>query len=83
MSRVTKAGGRVVICDVGVPTDRPLPLTSRLLLRTQPEYDKPPPIDLLPQGLTDVELSWIGGGAWYLIDFTNPRREAVPAHQDG
>ncbi len=73
MTRVARTGGRIVICDVGVPTDRPLPLMSRLLLRAQPEYDKPPPVDLLPTGLRDMRLSWIGGGSWYLIDFTNVR----------
>jgi ubiquinone/menaquinone biosynthesis C-methylase UbiE len=72
MRRVARAGGRIVICDVGVPADRKLPLTSRLLLRTQPEYDKPPPTDLLPTDLADLQLNRIGGGAWYLIDFTNP-----------
>lgn len=75
MMRVGRIGARVVLCDVGVPADRPLPLVSRLLLRTQPEYDKPPPVDLLPPGLRNVELRWIGGGAWYLLDFDNARDE--------
>ena len=46
--------------------------TSRLLLRTQPVYNRLPPVDVLPPGLPDVQLSWIGGGDWYLIDFSNP-----------
>jgi ubiquinone/menaquinone biosynthesis C-methylase UbiE len=69
MVRVARSGARVVICDVGVPADRRLPLLSRLLLRAQPEYDKPPPVDLLPADARDVQLSWYGGNAWYAIEF--------------
>lgn len=71
MTRVARRGARIVICDVGVPTDRRLPLMSRLLLLTQPVYKQPPPVHLLPSSARDVRLTWIGGGAWYLIDFSN------------
>lgn len=71
MTRVARPGARIVVCDVGVPTDRPIPLMSRLLLRIQPIYRKPPPLELLPASLLDLQLTWIGGGAWYLIDFSN------------
>jgi ubiquinone/menaquinone biosynthesis C-methylase UbiE len=71
ITRVARRGARIVICDVGVPAGRRLPLISRLLLRTQPVYNQPPPVDLLPQTARDVQLTWIGGGAWYLIDFSN------------
>lgn len=72
MFRVARPGARIVICDVGVPTDRRLPLMSRLLLRLQPAYDKPPPLDLLPPEATGVALSWIRGQAWYLLEATRP-----------
>jgi ubiquinone/menaquinone biosynthesis C-methylase UbiE len=71
ITRVARHGARIVICDVGVPADRRLPLMSRLLLRTQPIYNQPPPVDLVPPTARDVQLTWIGGGAWYLIDFSN------------
>ncbi len=71
MSRVARRGARIVICDVGVPTDRRLPLMNRLLLFTQPVYRQPPPLDLLPPDARNVQLTWIGGGGWYLIDFSN------------
>jgi ubiquinone/menaquinone biosynthesis C-methylase UbiE len=77
MMRVAKTGARIVVCDVGVPADRRLSWINRLLLRTQPEYDKPPPVDLLPAGSRDVDLRWIGGGAWYVLEFTNPERSRV------
>ncbi|OGO51397.1 MAG: hypothetical protein A2148_11635 [Chloroflexi bacterium RBG_16_68_14] len=69
MVRVAKQGARVVICDVGVPTDRRLSLVNRLLLRLQPQYEQPPPLDLIPAGVADLNLSWFHGGAWYLIEF--------------
>jgi ubiquinone/menaquinone biosynthesis C-methylase UbiE len=71
MTRVARRGARIVICDVGVPTDRRLPVMSRLLLLTQPIYKQPPPVDLLPANARDVRLTWIGGGAWYLMEFSN------------
>lgn len=75
MARVTRPGGRIVICDVGVPADGRLSLRNRWLLSLQPEYRKPPPVDLLPADARDVRLSWIGGGGWYLLEFANGTRE--------
>jgi demethylmenaquinone methyltransferase/2-methoxy-6-polyprenyl-1,4-benzoquinol methylase len=72
MFRVARPGAMVVICDVGVPVDRRLSLINRLLMKFQPEYDKEPPIDLVPSAARDVQLSWFHGGAWYLIEFVKP-----------
>jgi len=69
MARVARAGAKVVICDVGLPSDRRLPLISRLLLRLQPLYAHEPPLDLIPPQARDVQLSWFRGNAWYLIEF--------------
>ncbi len=69
MTRVAKPGAKVVICDAGVPTDRELPLMSRLLLKFQPIYEQPPPVDLVPSRARDLRLSWFHGDAWYMIDF--------------
>ena len=71
MTRVAKVGARIVICDVGVPTDRRLSLVNRLLLRTQPAYDAPPPVDLLPPSARHVTVQWIARDSWYVIDFVN------------
>ncbi len=70
MVRVARRGAKIVVCDVGVPTDRKLSLMNRLLMMTQPVYRKPPPLELLPANVRDVRLAWIGGGAWYRIDFS-------------
>jgi ubiquinone/menaquinone biosynthesis C-methylase UbiE len=72
MFRVARPGAGVVICDVGVPADRRLSLINRLLLRFQPAYDKPPPIDFVPSAARDVRLTWFRGGAWYMIEMTKP-----------
>ena len=69
MTRVARSGARVVVCDLGVPTDRRLSLLNRLLLRLQPGYRQQPPLDLVPPGAQDVRLSWFHNGAWYLIEF--------------
>lgn len=72
MVRVARPGAKVVICDVGTPTDRKLSLVNRLLLKFQPEYDKPPPLDLVPEGMVGLRLTWIHGGSWYAIEFAKP-----------
>lgn len=63
MFRVVRSGGRVVICDVGVPEDGRVSLINRLLLKLQPEYNKPPPIHLLPPSAQDVRLRWYFRGS--------------------
>ena len=77
MARVAKPGAKVVICDPGVPTDRPLRWINRLLLKLQPLYASPPPVDLLPAEAQDVRLSWIRGDAWYMIEFVKGREKTA------
>lgn len=72
MVRVARPGAKIVICDAGIPSDRQLPLTSRLLLRFQPIYAQPPPTGLIPAGVQGLHVTWFHGGGWYLIDFTKP-----------
>lgn len=36
--RVVKPGGKVVVCDSGIPEDGRISLVNRLILLTQPEY---------------------------------------------
>ena len=72
MMRVARPKARIVICDAGLPVDRRLPLMSRLLLKLQPEYEQPPPLDLIPARAQDVHVDWFHGGGWYLIVFENP-----------
>jgi len=69
MMRVAKPGAKVVICDLGVPTDRKLSLVNRLLLKLQSVYAQTPPVDLVPSAARDLHVSWFHGGAWYMIEF--------------
>ena len=70
MARVTRAGGKVVICDPGLPYDRPARWINRQLLKLQPAYAAPPPVRHLPAHAENVEVSWIRGEGWYLLEFT-------------
>ena len=72
MMRVARPGAKVVICDLGVPTDRKLSLVNRLLLKLQPPYGQPPPLELIPSGAQDLHLTWSRSDAWYMIEFVNP-----------
>jgi ubiquinone/menaquinone biosynthesis C-methylase UbiE len=70
MFRVARSGGRVVICDVGVPQDGRVSLVNRFLLRLQPAYNHPPPMHLLPPSAREVRLGWYFRGSWYMIEST-------------
>jgi len=69
MARVARPGGKVVICDPGVPFDRPVRWINRQLLKLQPAYAAPPPVRHLPKTAQSVQVSWIRGDAWYLLEF--------------
>jgi ubiquinone/menaquinone biosynthesis C-methylase UbiE len=68
MVRVARPGARIVVCDAGNPADRPLSLPNRLLLKFQPDYDQPPPVDLVPPNAHQVNLSWFHRGGWYMLE---------------
>src|SRR5947208_3258130 len=70
MARVTRPGGKVVICDPGLPYDRPARWINRQMLKLQPAYAAPPPVRHLPAHAENVEVSWIRGEGWYLLEFT-------------
>jgi ubiquinone/menaquinone biosynthesis C-methylase UbiE len=69
MARVVKPGGKVVICDPGLPPDRPARWINRQLLKLQPNYAAPPPVRHLPPQAQKVQVSWIRGDAWYMLEF--------------
>jgi ubiquinone/menaquinone biosynthesis C-methylase UbiE len=69
MARVVKPGGKVVICDPGLPPDRPARWINRQLLKLQPAYAAPPPVKHLPPQAQKVQVSWIRGDAWYMLEF--------------
>jgi ubiquinone/menaquinone biosynthesis C-methylase UbiE len=69
MARVVRPGGKVVICDPGLPPDRPARWINRQLLKLQPAYAAPPPVKQLPPRAQKVPVSWIRGDAWYMLEF--------------
>ena len=73
MARVVRPGGKVVICDPGLPPDRPARWINRQLLKLQPAYAAPPPVKQLPPQAQRVQVSWIRGDAWYMIEFVKGR----------
>jgi ubiquinone/menaquinone biosynthesis C-methylase UbiE len=72
MYRAVRPGGRVVVCDVGVPADGRMSLVNRFLMRFQPEYNQPPPIEAVPATAQDIDLRWYFKGAWYMLSFSKP-----------
>jgi ubiquinone/menaquinone biosynthesis C-methylase UbiE len=76
MARVVKPGGKVVICDPGLPLDRPARWINRQLLKLQPAYAAPPPVKQLPPQAQRVQVSWIRGDAWYMLEFIKGRTSA-------
>jgi SAM-dependent methyltransferase len=75
MARVVRPGGKVVICDPGLPPDRPVRWINRQLLKLQPAYAAPPPIKHLPPQAQKVQVSWIRGDAWYMLEFVRALEE--------
>ena len=69
MARVVRPAGKVVICDPGLPPDRPARWINRQLLKFQPAYAAPPPVKQLPARAQKVQVSWIRGDAWYMLEF--------------
>jgi ubiquinone/menaquinone biosynthesis C-methylase UbiE len=68
--RVTKVGGRIVVGDESMPPWLRQTTFAKILATTNPQYNAPLPLDHLPIEARDVNLRWIIGGTFYLIDFT-------------
>jgi ubiquinone/menaquinone biosynthesis C-methylase UbiE len=68
--RVTKVGGRVVVGDESMPPWLRQTTFARILATTNPHFNAPLPLEHLPVEARNVNLHWIIGGTFYLIDFT-------------
>lgn len=68
--RVTKVGGRVVVGDESMPPWLRRTDFAKILATTNPQFNAPLPLEHLPVEARDVNLRWIIGGTFYLIDFT-------------
>jgi ubiquinone/menaquinone biosynthesis C-methylase UbiE len=67
--RVTKVGGRIVVGDESMPPWLRQTTFAKILATTNPQFNAPLPLDHLPVEARDVNLRWIIGGTFYLIDF--------------
>jgi SAM-dependent methyltransferase len=67
--RVTRIGGRVVIGDEGVAPWLKRRRYGRMLIAANRLYTHRPPIGLLPEGVREVELRWVLGNAFYVLQF--------------
>lgn len=68
--RVVRKGGRVVVGDESMPVWLRDTEFAKLLTFTNPQYSAPLPLEHLPIEARNVNLRWIIGGTFYLIDFT-------------
>ncbi|MFA6963983.1 methyltransferase domain-containing protein [Bosea sp. (in: a-proteobacteria)] len=68
--RVTKPGGRVVVGDESMPPWLRQTTFAKILTTTNPQFNAPLPLEHLPIEAREVNLRWIIGGTFYLIDFT-------------
>jgi ubiquinone/menaquinone biosynthesis C-methylase UbiE/uncharacterized protein YbaR (Trm112 family) len=69
MARVVRPGGRIVVGDEGVAPWLRRRLFGRILMNANPLYSHRPPLELLPEGASDVSLRWLLGNAFYAISF--------------
>ena len=68
--RVTRPGGRVVVGDESMPVWLRNTEFAKTLTLTNPQFNAPVPFDHLPIQARNVNVRWIIGGTFYLIDFT-------------
>lgn len=70
VARVTRPGGRVVVGDESMPPWLRETEFAKILTFTNPQFAAPLPLEHLPIQARNVNLQWIIGGTFYLIDFS-------------
>jgi ubiquinone/menaquinone biosynthesis C-methylase UbiE/uncharacterized protein YbaR (Trm112 family) len=68
MWRVARDGARIVISDEGVHPDKARTLHGRWILRHE-VFKAEPPLDLLPDGISDLHVSWVLHRSFWVVDF--------------
>jgi ubiquinone/menaquinone biosynthesis C-methylase UbiE len=69
MVRVTKPGGKIVVGDESMPPWLRGTKFAKILTMTNPQFNARLPLNELPIEARDVNLRWVIGGVFYLIDF--------------
>jgi ubiquinone/menaquinone biosynthesis C-methylase UbiE/uncharacterized protein YbaR (Trm112 family) len=67
--RVTKVGGRIVVGDESMPVWLRKTDFAKILMNSNPHYCYDLPLSHLPVEARNVNLEWIIGGVFYVIDF--------------
>lgn len=70
MTRVTKVGGRVLIGDEGVAPWLKEKEFGEIAIRNNALWASDAPLQYIPEYSQDVNLSWVLGNCFYIIDFT-------------
>lgn len=70
MARVTKVGGRVLVGDEGVAPWLKAKEFGRIAIRNNALWASDAPLEYIPEYSRDVNLSWVLGNCFYVIDFT-------------
>lgn len=69
MVRVTKVGGKVVVGDESMPVWWRNTYFSKILSKTNPQFLADVPFNDIPVEARKVNVQWVIGGVFYLIDF--------------
>lgn len=69
MVRVTKIGGKIVVGDESMPPWLRDTYFSMVLSTTNPQFEAEVPLKHLPVDARKLNLQWVIGGVFYLIDF--------------
>ncbi len=69
MVRVTKIGGKIVVGDESMPPWLRNTEFSKILITTNPQFTAELPLDKIPVEARNLNLTWVIGGVFYLIDF--------------
>ena len=67
--RVTKKGGKIIISDEGMQDNLLKTQYGKDGIRMNGLYKSRPPLDKLPINSRDINISYIGGGFFYIISF--------------
>ena len=69
MDRVAKDGAKVVVGDEGIAPWLKNTILSKKLINNNALYDCEAPIEAIPEGASDVEVSWVINNCFYVISF--------------
>ncbi|MEI6265407.1 MAG: class I SAM-dependent methyltransferase [Sphingobacteriia bacterium] len=69
MVRVTKPGGKIVFGDESVPVWLRNTIYYKILITTNPMFSADPPFNDIPVEARNVNIQWVIGSTFYLMDF--------------